>query len=237
MGVLIWVTAFWLYGLQRANRLHNIGGDPQILWTAMIGITFTMVYLCAIVMGFVTGASNVGGDFARGSAEFLLTRPRSRRHFVWAGWSAGIAEVLALMLATGLVVWGATFFILGAVWRQVTSPIRFQVEQSTIDIPMMVAAAFLTAALVFGLTYFMGVLLKSSQRGLIASLGILAGYQGLNAILRETARLSLPTLDFLERANLAARWDGSQRAQFIGWLLLVLAFPFAAQLALHRKEI
>jgi ABC-type transport system involved in multi-copper enzyme maturation permease subunit len=237
LGVLIWIVLFWMYAIYRANRLHNIGGDPLILWAMMVGVTFSFVYLCAIVMGLILGTSNVGADFAKGTAEFLLTRSRSRRYFVWTGWLTGMAELLSLMIVTGFIVVGATAFATGPVWRRVPSPIRFQVDQDFIDIPKMVLAAVLMAALVFGLTYFMSVLLKSSQRGVIASLGILTAYQAVNVILKDWARISLPSLDLMERAYASETWHLSPQVVMLFWAVLALAFPFAAQVALDRKDI
>lgn len=237
LGILAWVTLFWIYGLHHANRLHNIGGDPKILWLMMIGITFSFAYLCAVVMGFATGASNVGGEFAKGTAEFLLTRPRSRRYFVWAGWSAGMVEVFALMVVTALIVISTTAFVVGPVWRQLPSPAQFQMDDQSIVVWKMVLAPVLMAAVIFGLTFFMSVLLKSGQRGVIASLGIIVGYQGLNAIMRIWTNFSLPSMDFLQHPNATDAAHLSQPLEIVGWALLALAFPFAAQLALDRKEI
>jgi ABC-type transport system involved in multi-copper enzyme maturation permease subunit len=237
IGVLAWLMLFWLYGLYRANRIHNIGGDPLILWTMNVGITFSLTYLCAIVMGFITATSNVGSDLAKGTAEFLLTRPRPRRYFVWAGWVAGLAEVFALMLITGALTMATTAIITGPVWRQVASPIRFQVDQQILNLPKMMTAAAIMAAVVFGLTYFLGVLFKSSQRGLIASLGICIGYEGLSAILKVWTDLSLPTMDFVDRASSAGAWHAAPQLAMTGWALLALAFPFAAQAALERTDI
>ena len=237
LGVLAWVTLFWLYSLYRANRLHNIAGDPRILWVMMVGITFSFIYLCAIVMGFITAASNVGSDFVKGSAEFLITRPRPRRYFVWAGWLAGMGELFALMLITGVFVFGATAFAVGPVWRQLPSPIHFHMDQDILDIPRMMVSVALTAGVVFGLTYFMSVLLKSSQRGVISSLGVLVGYLGVNAILKTLWGHSLPTMDFMDRSASVDSWHVAPLLAMVGWALLSLAFPFAAQAALDRMDI
>lgn len=236
LGVLVWVMLFWLYGLHRADRIHKIGGDALILWSMMVGVTFAFVYLCAIVMGFVTAGSNVGADFAKGTAEFLLTRPRPRRSFVWAGWAAGIVELYGLMAITGLLVMGATAFAVGPVWRKLPSPFRFQVDPEVMDVPKMMVAVALTAALVFGLTYFMSVLLKSSQRGVIGSLGIFVGYLGVNAILKVLWGYSLPTVEGIAHTNSAAL-GSSPLFAITGWALLSLAFPFAAQAVLDRVDV
>lgn len=237
LGVLVWVVFFLMYSFHRANRLHYIGGDPLILWAMTVEITFSFVYLCAIVMGLVLGTSNVGSDFAKGTAEFLLTRTRPRRHFIWTGWLTGMAELLGLMVFTGTVVITATSSITGPVWRNVPSPFRFHVDQDVVDIPKMVLAAVLMAALVFGLTYFMGVLLKSSQRGVIGSIGIVVGYLGVNAILKVLWGYSLPVLDFMDSSAPAGAWHVTPQTAMLGWALLSLAFPFAAQLVFDRMDI
>lgn len=237
LGVLVWVVLFWMYAMHRANRLHNIGGDSVILWAMTVGVTFSFVYLCAIVMGFALGTSNVGSDFAKGTAEFLLTRTRPRRYFVWTGWLTGMAELLSLLIATGFIVMAATAFVTGPVWRNVPSPIRFHADQDFIDIPRMILSAVLMAAVVFGLTYFMSVLLKSSQRGVIGSIGILVGYMGVDAILKSATGYSLPTLDFKDASTSIGAWHVAPHVAMIGWALLSLAFPFAAQISLDRMDI
>jgi ABC-type transport system involved in multi-copper enzyme maturation permease subunit len=236
LGVLVWVLLFWFYGLLRENRLHHLGDDPRILWMMEATMTFVTTNFCAILMGFVTGSTNAGSDFRKGTAEFLLTRPRLRRSFIWTGWLTGLGEVLGLMVVTAALIMGATTLVAGAAWRHVESPLRFHIDQQFLNIPNMVLALIITAALIFGLTYFLGVLFKNSQRGLIASLGICAGYSALDSLLRIWTHTSLPELGAIYGRTFGGTGSSSPHLAMLGWGLVALACPFAAQLVLERAE-
>jgi len=85
---------------QLASRLWGQGMD---VLGVVAGIT---VYL----IGLLAGCGGIGEEVERGSAAFLLTRPRSRGYFVWSFWLTGSLEVLAFTLTAMLSSYAVLFY-------------------------------------------------------------------------------------------------------------------------------
>jgi ABC-type transport system involved in multi-copper enzyme maturation permease subunit len=242
LGLLLAIAVLWLAGLYRANRVHHIQGDPASLWMMIVGITFAFSYMCALIMGFVIGNNNVGSDIGKGTGDFLLTRPRSRSYFVWCGWIAGAVELACLTFITAFVTVSISVFVTGAVWRELQSPFHFTMgekgQSGVVDVALMLATVVLTAAVVYGLTFFMSVLLRSGHRGVVWSIAILFGYSILSAVLKQFAGISLPSINLANPdPHEPSAWYLAPGVQIIGWSLLSIAFPFAAQVSLDRADI
>jgi ABC-type transport system involved in multi-copper enzyme maturation permease subunit len=238
LGLLLFFMVVWFVGMFRANRLPSgISDDSAALWVMDVGVTFGICYLCGLVMSFVTGSNSAGTDIGNGTGDFLLTRPRSRRYFVWAGWIAGIFETFALIGLTGFLIFSATLYATHLDWRQLPSAPP-QSNGQILTLPIALAAVFLTAAVIFGLTYFLTILLRGGQRGVLASLGILFGYSIANSVLEFWWHVSLPSLNFLRTSMDAdAHWYQATQFQMAGWTVVALAFPLAAQLIFERRDV
>ena len=242
LGLLLVAAVLWLAGMYRASRGGRISGSPEMQWLVIVGIMFALSYLCALVMAFVIGNNNVGSDIGKGTGDFLLTRPRSRRYFVWSGWIAGIAELTALIFTTAVIVFALSVLATGAVWRKIPSPLHFTInsqgQAGTFDVPLMVATVLLTASVIYGLTFFMSVVFRSGQRGVVWSIAILFGYSILSSVLKQFAGITLPSVNFADLAShTATAWYLAPGIQIVGWTLLSVAFPVAAQLSLDRADI
>ena len=75
------VALFWFVGA--SSRTHAMKASPsETLWFLFVigAVVFGAIFAGAI--GITLGSRNIGADLATGSAEFLLTRPRSRSYFV-----------------------------------------------------------------------------------------------------------------------------------------------------------
>jgi ABC-type transport system involved in multi-copper enzyme maturation permease subunit len=239
LGLLIFFAVVWVASMYGYNRVGHIDGDLANLWMMELGVAFALSYLCALVMGFATGSNSVGSDIGKGTGDFLLTRPRSRRYFVWAGWAAGLVELFSLITFTTLFVFAMIAWATGAVWRRVASPARFTIaDKAVMDVALMLATIVLTAAVIYGLTYFMGVLLRGGQKGVIWTLAVMFGYSIISSLLRQFAGITLPSLNLADLASHPAEhWYLEPRIQIAGWSVLALAFPFAAQVVLERTDI
>lgn len=239
LGLLIFFAVVWVASMYGYNRVGHIHDDPATLWMMELGVAFALSYLCALVMGFATGSNSVGSDIGKGTGDFLLTRPRSRRYFVWAGWTAGLVELFALITFTTLFVFAMIAWATGPVWRQVASPARFTIaDKAVMDVALMLATIVLTAAVIYGLTYFMGILLRGGQKGVIWTLAVMFGYSIISSLLRQFAGITLPSLNLADLASHPVQhWYLEPRIQITGWSVLALAFPFAAQVVLERSDI
>lgn len=239
VGLLLLFAIFWAVKMSDATRIRHISDAPSDIWAMDLAVTFVLTYLCALVMGFSLGTSSAGADIGNGTGDFLLTRPRSRRYFIWMGWLAGIVELLALITLTGLLTFGCVTFASGPVWRQLPASGHFHYGESGIsNLPITLAMVLLTAAVVFGLTYFCTVLFRSGQRGLISSLAALFGYSFGNSLLERWGGISLPSLNF-NHASLGpdSPWQQALLLHILGWSVFALAFPLVAQVIFERRDI
>ena len=66
--------------------------------------------LAVYLIGLLAGSGGIGEEVERGSAAFLLTRPRSRGYFVWSFWLTGSLEVLAFALTAMLSSYAVLFY-------------------------------------------------------------------------------------------------------------------------------
>lgn len=238
VGLVLAFAAIWLVEMYRANRIHNIIDGPATIWAMDLGIAFALSYLCALVMGFTTGTHSAGADIGHGTGDFLLTRPRSRRYFVWTGWIAGIGELFALIAFTALLVFVVATFIAGPVWRLVPDPAHFPANGQSLNISLALATIMLTAAVVFGLTYFLTFVFRSGQRAVISSLAVLFGYSIGSSLLKLWAGISLPSLNFVRTSlNPNLPWYQTEQFHVLGWSMVAMVFPLAAQLIFERRDI
>jgi ABC-type transport system involved in multi-copper enzyme maturation permease subunit len=237
LGAVIFFAAFWVAGLYRANRIGHIGGDPVLLWKIELNTIFILALFCAVVMSFANGNNSVGADIGNGTGDFLLTRPRSRRYFVWLGWVVGLAEVFVLVALSALLAFGLLTLATGSVWRQVPSPVHLGTMHMSVW--LLAATVLLTAGVVYGVTYFLTILLRSGKRGILASLGVVFGYLIARQLLPQWTHMhiDLPDLNFAGGSQLATAWYMTPRIQIIGWTILALAFPIAAQIVLDRSDL
>jgi len=61
-------------------------------------------------IGLLAGCGGIGEEVERGSAAFLLTRPRSHGYFVWSFWLTGSLQVLAFTLTAMLSSYAVLFY-------------------------------------------------------------------------------------------------------------------------------
>ena len=183
--------------------------------------------LFTLMWGLVLGASSLGEEFKEKTLDFLLVRPRRRRYWVWAGWSVGVCELSAMVLLTVGATFGTLTYLTGHVqtWWPLTT-----------TLPLA-----LGGAVVYGLTYFMTLVARSGRQGLSYGIGILF----INLLLP-------PAVDYYWKTEFhysifgfmmaACRWVTRASGAFpagslVLWVVIALAFPFAAQLVLERAEV
>jgi ABC-type transport system involved in multi-copper enzyme maturation permease subunit len=180
--------------------------------------TFALI-LTLVSLGL--GAIGAIHEFAENTAQFLFTKPRSRRYFVWAGWAVGCVELLAVALVN-FVAGCLTLAHYGKhpLRPALLGPVRLQ------DI----VGALIYGLLVYALTYSLTAILRNGLKGLGASMGITIGIQAIAAAMRVRWNLNVP---------MPAEHLGSLPLVIsnVVWILPALLFVFAAQLIVERAEI
>jgi len=195
--------------------------DLRILWqglaTALLDTTAITV---PVAGGLFLGALGVGMEFEKGTADFLLTRPRTRRYFLWTSWGLGAAQSVVLVLLGCLF----RFARLGV--RPVKGPGEF--------FRLLVALCTL-ALFCYTVTYLMTTLARNSRNGMALAILAISGYEGLYAWLRFWYEIKIPFfLDLLRTPGADADFSFTPVA---GWLTVCLALMLVAQFRLDWAEV
>jgi hypothetical protein len=122
-------------------------------------------------LGLRYGSLGVGSNLGEGSGSFLFSRPRTRAFFVWSDWGYGMAQLLLLVLAENLVL--AFGFHRIEAGSDIAIVAGAPVSMLFIFCLHCLVGLLLTG-LMFGLTYFTSVLVKS--RGVLLSIGVIVAY-------------------------------------------------------------
>jgi hypothetical protein len=200
----------------------------------LVVTSFLTLPLGFLALGF--GSFGVGRDLGEGSGSFVLSRPRARASFVWSDWGFGMAQLLLIILAANLVVAWAAHHIAAT-----SGPIY--TADGTLSMLSIFSvdcvAGLLLAGLIFGLTYFASVLVKS--RGVLLTLGVVATYLiGKQVVKYYWPGVNLPELTLSEFSVTHAMIISF--AGGLGWSIalraaLVMAFPVAAQILVQRRDV
>jgi ABC-type transport system involved in multi-copper enzyme maturation permease subunit len=205
------------------------GASPSVVraWSTTTEVVFeSCASIFTLIWGLMLGAASLGEEFKEKTADFLLVRPRRRRYWAWMGWWAGVCE---LSVMVGLAV-GATF---GTV-VYLTGHVQTWWPLATI-LPLA-----LGGTLAYGLTYLMALVARSGRQGLNYGIGILFIYLLLPTVVSHYWNVDLPSIWGFMTA--ACKWFTTASGAFpVGalllWTVVALAFPFAAQLVLERREV
>ncbi|HKN26266.1 MAG TPA: hypothetical protein VJX72_15565 [Candidatus Acidoferrum sp.] len=250
-------TLLWFMGMSHELLRGSVRAAPEeALWFLVVsgGLAFGLPF--AAVMGLGLGSRSVGTEVGGEGGDFLMTRPRSRKYFVWVGWTVGLAEIAILLAVTALVALAALYYEGGAIWRHMPVATHFgPVTQSptggqavnisllltVVDIPLLLASVAVIAIVVHGLTYFLSVLTRSGRRAVTYSLVLILAFWTCANLLDRWGHFSLPNIATISlyRTHLQGPpiWYLAPELQLIGWLVLAVAFPVAAQRVLERSDI
>jgi ABC-type transport system involved in multi-copper enzyme maturation permease subunit len=200
--------------------------DP-LWWYWVLDMIAASLLPAAVWVALSLGAASVGREYRSGAMPFLLTRPASRKAFVWTDWSLGLAQ-MTVILAMMLV---GVASVLSGISR----------DYVWLCFPPLLGCVVLGAAL-YGLTHFTTTLAGSSMKGLSASAAVILFYELLPGALKEWWHVSGP-LGFRDWSLNLWDWHPGKTDPFtlygwpiLMWLLIALAFPLLSQIVLEWRE-
>ena len=200
----------------RVARVWGIAaGSGLVVWG-----TFVMS-----LVGLVLGSSGMPGDCNKETIYFLLTRPRRRGYFVWTGFAVGAGETLAITSLGVLAAFLMLVYLTGRVytWR------FFGV------IPIFGVGTLV----VYGQTFLLGILSRSTQDGITYSLGLFLAEVSLPVAVNRFWNVHAPS--FLQLMA-DPRWLFGHGVHFpiygvLGWSLVALSCPVVAQWVFARIQL
>ncbi len=85
--------------------------DARDVWRFGIEHVLLAMIFLLLFSAADLGSLGVGESAARKEYDFLLTRPRPRRHFVWTAWLAGLSQLCLLTLIPLVVAITTLYFL------------------------------------------------------------------------------------------------------------------------------
>lgn len=225
LGIVASLVAVGIFGAYvQFDPFGWIAAKPEsswLLWHMMsdgLGASLSGVIPIA---GFILGALGVGVEFERGTADFLLTRPRSRRSFLWTSWWLGAAQILTLVLLAHAITW-------------LTRP-DFPATRPSLFFRVPLAMCTV-ALLTYSLTYLMTTLARNSRNGTGLSLAAISGYIGLYAWLNLWYGITIP-IPWDLSGHPDGLFAGMEFGSLLGWLAVCLTLMVVTQFRFERAEV
>jgi hypothetical protein len=195
--------------------------EVHAVWRLSVDALLPVVLGLVPFAGFLLGALGVGVEFEKGTAEFLLTRPRSRRHLLWTSWAVGAAQMTTLVLVTFLLLLLRTTTLRGI--------------ESANEALRLVAGFATIALLYYSLTYTMTTLARNSRNGIGLAIFAMMTYGGLVVWLRLWHEVRLPV--FVDLYDPWYRAGPQFLTAVAGWLAVCFVLMILAQVRLERMEV
>jgi hypothetical protein len=222
--------------------LSTNGGPPLRMLTGIFSVALIIQVFPLAFVAWLFGSFGVGHDLGEKSGAYLFTRAATRRSFIWRDWSYGAVQLLVIVVLLNAVIGLQIYRILLAGGDPLHGklPLASGPVSLVAFIALNCVAAFLLAALVFGLSYFSTVLVKHSK-GVMLAVGIMLGYFILGAVVNHYwPSISFPSPILSEFGPSGP--DLPKFADHLGAFVAIraavaLLFPFAAQLVLEKADL
>lgn len=232
-AVVVTVLATLPAGLERHEGrwvLAKITSHEQVvkIWQTGTGNTLVALLVILLFVAADLGALGLGDDSERRNLDFLLTRPRSRGQLVWAGWLAGLTQLLPLFIVPLLTC----LLVLAAITHELLSG-----EALRLSVPL-----FAMAAAMYTLAFSMATLTASARHGYELAALVVVLYVGYHFVQSQ----------WWEALARGSNWDNLYLYGVFDWYvsphqlfplanLLFLAsavflLPYFAQLGFARRD-
>jgi hypothetical protein len=220
------VTMKWVHGHWVWVHPHTVSDSIDAWRFGFEHVALAMIFLLLFSAADL-GSLGVGESAALKEYDFLLTRPRPRRHFVWTAWLAGLTQ-LCLLALIPLVVALTTLYALTS---------RLFPDHSW----LLSLGAFELSVLVFSGTFALSLATGSSRNGFELVFSLLVVYYAVEQVMGGF----WPALSWWMRRNSYAlgAYDWLLTCQQVHYVVLLLMVPaaaalvFLAQFGFERKDL
>jgi hypothetical protein len=173
LAVVIFLVpiVFLLYGfLRHAPAEIETSSHGSAEWLLTRGLSIAGILL--LFVAWSLGGDGIGHEIAEDRGAFMLTRPRSRRFFVWSdsGSSFGLMAVLA---------WGMTLLY---IFLTLVHIIRFApgLSPSPLAFLLIPLSGIIFAGLIYAVTYLCTIVIPLDKTARVISVAVLIAYAFLH---------------------------------------------------------
>ena len=203
-----------VFTVEVASRLWGHGMD---LLRMVGGVTLYCI-------GLIVGAGGLGEEMERGSATFLLSRPRSRGYFVWSFWLACVLELTAFALLTMLSGYATLFYLIRR-----PGPSSFL---------LLAPILMITGLLGVGLASLLATGSRSGKNAAAGGLAFTMAYLAMAFAAdyyhkHHSISFRLPTPLDLDIGN----WNAAFAGTMLGWLALSVVLVAVSHWIVMRMEV
>ncbi len=201
--------------------------DAKDAWRYGVNHVVLVMLFLLLFSAADLGSLGVGDSAARKEYDFLLTRPRARRHFVWSAYLAGIAQLVFLALIPLAVAMTTLCALTSRIYPG--------------QICLLSLAALVSSMLVFSGAFALSVATGSSRNGFELLCYLAVAYIAFNPVwFRYWLFAVVWRTGDVEASATFVRMLKDLRVHF-GVLLVMLAataiLPFLAQFGFEKKDL
>ena len=185
------------------------------------GITVLMITggFVLFFLGAIVASSGLGEEMERGTAPFLLTRPRSRGYFVWSFWLVAAVELLFFTAVVLLAGYATLFYMIRR-----AGPWSFL---------LLGPILMITGLLAVGFANLLTTGCRRSNNGFAGTLAFTGTYLAAIPLLRYFHVINLPSPLKIYSLD----WNAALAGAMLGWLATAVAFIALSHLIVTRMEV
>jgi hypothetical protein len=230
--LLIFVLFVLLVTKDRGPHSPPHGQVSQEIFEAWRELGASMVMLTSLL-----GTRSIGADISKGFGDFLVTRPRARKYFVWAGWAVGVVEIACLIASMVVLLVAILYQENGPFWRNMATAVTVDQKTVTLDPILAILSIFVGATAAYSFVYF--VCLATRRTATLPAIFVVILYY-LPTGSRGWVHSHLPAPLVQPYFALASQQISATHIDRIYsltlWGLCALLFPLLAQIAFERMD-
>jgi hypothetical protein len=214
---------------------HWVWVHPKTVADAMDVWRFGVEHVALVIIFLLPfsaadlGSRGVGESAARKEYDFLVTRPRPRRYFVWTAWLAGLTQLCLLALFSLAVAMSSLYALTSWLFPQ--------------RLWLLSLGAFEASVLVFSGAFALSIATGSSRSGFELVFSLLIIYYAVREVIWELTLWGFYHSITFPPIYASGAYDWLLNGQQVRYavLLLMLAatvlLPFLAQFGFERKDL
>ncbi len=223
-NLLYWAIVEDWFGIVAARTF----GLERVYWERVADITWKVVLSLVPLAALMVGGEGLPQEFTQKTTTYLLSRPRTRAYLLWTNWAVGAAQLILLVFLS---------FVADRLKPPITT--NPQIEFRVLAVVKWTAAISVTTAMLYSLTFMMGVVLRSGRNAIRAAFATGFVYMFLIPYTKDWPIPPMNIVKLMDQVEKSVLWPQTYAfpyAMWAGWVALALSFVAFAHWSFHRFE-